>query len=76
MSLQSDKLAMELGLERRERCMKRKERDERLARRDAEYAALGVSVKIEMRDGVRIETRGVCPGGPRHVDFTENFPGI
>ena len=36
-----------------------------LARRDAEYAANAASVKVEERDGVRVETRGCCPCASR-----------
>lgn len=47
------------AIKKSERAAK-KARATRLARRDAEYAASGVEVTVEERNGVVIETRGRC----------------
>jgi len=48
---------------RKQTVARHKRRDIRLARLDLEHAALHVPVKVTERDGIRVEVRGVQPGG-------------
>ncbi len=58
-----DLKAARIKAEAKRKVEERREREIRQRRRDLEWSALHTPVKVEVRDGVRIETRGRCAWG-------------
>ena len=58
-----DGLAYQQSLRRNEAALRARRRRQMFARRDAEYAKLGVRVVVAKGDGVRVERRGTVGGG-------------
>ena len=55
--------AARIKAEAKRKVEERRAREFRQRRRDLEWSALHTPVKVEVRDGVRIETRGRCAWG-------------